>query len=265
MARSSQYRLPSSGTDRGDPRGLAGYIQETAAKYKIDPKIALKVAKSEGLAEFSGDGGKSGGAFQLYTGGGLGNKFKKETGLDPLDPANEKATIDYALKYASQHGWGSWYGAPKVGVGEWDGIGTGAAAAGGDKAAATTDAAAGYGGVGSDAAASERAANVDTTIPEVTPNTPQTPPGASTDSFIDKLQDPKTGASAGLGEAISGLGQAVTGSGKSLYDTASTRAPAPAVAATPSGIAPMVNPQVVEQQRQQLATAMQKLNSGRLY
>ena len=34
---------------------------------------AVRVAMSEGLGKFSGDGGKSGGAFQLYTGGGLGN------------------------------------------------------------------------------------------------------------------------------------------------------------------------------------------------
>ena len=123
MAR-SQYALPSE-TRRSrsdDPRGLSEYIRETAKKYGVDPDVALKVAKSEGLRDFSGDGGKSGGAFQLYTGGGLGNTFKKDTGLDPLDPANEKATIDYALKHASQHGWKPWYGAAKVGVGEFDGI-----------------------------------------------------------------------------------------------------------------------------------------------
>ena len=128
MAR--QYALPSE-TRRSrsdDPRGLSEYIRETARKYGVDPDVALKVAKSEGLRDFSGDGGKSGGAFQLYTGGGLGNTFKKDTGLDPLDPANEKATIDYALKHASQHGWKPWHGAAKVGVGEFDGIGGGAAA-----------------------------------------------------------------------------------------------------------------------------------------
>src|SRR6187399_721626 len=72
------------GKTPGDPRGLAPYIQETAKKYGVDPVTALKVAKSEGLAQFYGDGGKSGGAFQLFTGGGLGNEFQKETGLDPL-------------------------------------------------------------------------------------------------------------------------------------------------------------------------------------
>ena len=91
-------------------------------KYGIDPVTALKVAKSEGLAQFYGDGGASGGAFQLYTKGGLGNEFQKETGLNPLDKRNEDATIDYAMKRASQGGWGPWYGAAKVGVGQWDGI-----------------------------------------------------------------------------------------------------------------------------------------------
>ena len=63
MAR-SQYTLPSE-TRRSrsdDPRGLSDYIRETARKYGVDPDVALKVAKSEGLRDFSGDGGKSGAA-----------------------------------------------------------------------------------------------------------------------------------------------------------------------------------------------------------
>jgi hypothetical protein len=40
--------------------------------------------------------------------------------------------------------------------------------------------------------------------------------------------------------------------------------PAPALQA-PAGVVPMVDPRAVENQRQQLATAMQRLNSGRLY
>ena len=106
-----------------DPRGMEPYIRQVAAKYGIDPDTAMKVAKSEGLKDFSGDNGKSGGAFQLYTGGGLGNEFQKATGLDPLDPKNEKATIDYALQHAAKNGWGPWYGAAKVGVTGMQGIG----------------------------------------------------------------------------------------------------------------------------------------------
>lgn len=109
-----------------DPRGLVPYIREMAVKYGIDPDVAVKVAQSEGLSTFYGDGGQSGGAYQLYTGtkggGGLGTVFQKETGLNPLDPKNEKATIDFALKKAASGGWGPWYGARNTGIGPWQGI-----------------------------------------------------------------------------------------------------------------------------------------------
>jgi len=253
MAR--QYALPTEGTgkpDRGDPRGMAAYIRETAAKYGIDPEVALKVARSEGLSTFQSSvtqkGGKrepSWGAFQLYTGGGLGNQFQKETGLDPSDPANEKATIDYALKTAAKVGWGPWHGAKNTGIGEFEGIG-------GASPEKTAVAAAGATPV------SEGGAAVS--------NAPQTATEGASVGFLDKLKDPKTGASEGLGEAISSLGQAVTGSGKGLYDTAPARAAtvAPPVAPTP-GVVPLVDPRIAENQRQQLAMAMQRLNSGRLY
>jgi hypothetical protein len=278
MAR--QYALPegASRSNREDPRGLSDYIRETAKKYGIDPEVALRVAKSEGLRSFrSGVRTKSGteepswGAFQLYTGGGLGNQFQKDTGLDPSDPKNEKATIDYALKTAAKTGWGPWHGAKNTGIGEYEGISGGAATASGK------DPAAGYGGIGSDAAASERAAsaaadtqvkgtNISTVTPDVTPDASQTASGPATGDWLDKLKDPKTGAATGLSEAISGLGQAVTGSGKGLYNTAPTAvAPVP-VAPTPPppNVVPMVDPRMADSQRQQLALAMQRLNSGRL-
>jgi hypothetical protein len=114
---------PTFGTPtRGDPRGMAPYIVETAKKYGIDPRTALAVARSEGLGRFYGDGGRSGGAFQLFTGGGVGNDFERDTGLNPLDPRNERATIDYALRRAAQGGWGPWHGAARVGIGQWQGI-----------------------------------------------------------------------------------------------------------------------------------------------
>ena len=99
-----------------DPRGKIPVILAAAQRYRVNPSEAIAVAKAEGLQRFSGDGGKSGGAFQLYTGGGLGNEFQKETGLDPLDPKNEDATIDYALKRVAQGGWGPWSGARKLGL-----------------------------------------------------------------------------------------------------------------------------------------------------
>jgi hypothetical protein len=269
-----QYALPTttpSGTvgtnrpNREDPRGLSGYIRETAKKYGVDPDVALKVAKSEGLRDFSGDGGKSGGAFQLYTGGGLGNQFQKDTGLDPLDPKNEKATIDYALQHASQHGWKPWHGAAKVGVGEFNGISGGAqatstgasTATAGDTASPDTQ---------STPAGSIKGTNISTVTPVVAPDASAAASGPATGDWLDKLKNPKTGAAEGLGEAISGLGQAVTGSGKGLYNTAPAQTPPIPVAPTPPppNLVPMVDPRMADSQRQQLALAMQRLNSGRL-
>jgi hypothetical protein len=258
-----QYALPTTGGRGHDPRGLEPYIREAAKRNGIDPDIAVKVAKSEGLRDFLGDGGKSGGAFQLYTGGGLGNKFQKETGLSPLDPANEKATIDFAMKEAAKGGWGPWYGAAKVGVGKWDGIG-------GDGGTAS-----GYGGVGSDAAASARAAAGSDKIKgtDTSTETPQVAQGpdaaAPAGDFVSKLKDPKGGASEGLSEAISGLGAALTGASPSgrgnMYDTAPSRSTVPIPITPTPAMVPMVDPRAAEAQRQQLAAAMQRLNTGRLY
>jgi hypothetical protein len=261
MAR--QYALPES-TDRPsreDPRGLSGYIRETAKKYGVDPEVALRVAKSEGLSNFrSGVRTKSGkeepswGAFQLYTGGGLGNQFQKETGLDPSDPKNEKATIDYALKTAAKTGWGPWHGAKNTGIGEYEGISGGAA-----QTAST----------GTEPAPADTAikgTNTSTVTPDVTPDGLQAASGPATGDWLDKLKDPRGNASQGLSEAISGLGQAITGSGKGLYNVAPAQiAPVP-VAPTPPppNVVPMVDPRMANNQRQQLALAMQRLNAGRL-
>jgi len=138
---------PGVGAARGrvgkgeDPRGMEQHIRETAAKYGIDPDTAVAVAKSEGLGTFqssvprTGKGSFNGredswGAFQMYMGGGLGNDFQRATGLDPRDPKNEKATIDFALKHASKHGWGAWYGARNTGIGNRAGIPGGTAGVG---------------------------------------------------------------------------------------------------------------------------------------
>lgn len=118
---------------------IASYIAQAAAKRGINPDIALRVAKSEGGLEswnlqsgYSKNGFRepSYGPFQLLKGGkgtgfptGLGNDFMNQTGLDPALAANGPAGVDFALDSAKRNGWGAWYGAAKVGVGQWDGIG----------------------------------------------------------------------------------------------------------------------------------------------
>ena len=117
---------------------MEAYIRESASARGIDPDVAVRVARSEGLApgvwqsNFSRGGVRepSFGPFQLLVGGegtgyptGLGNTFIEQTGLDPRDPTTWKAQVDFALDQAAQGGWSPWYGAAKVGIGDREGIG----------------------------------------------------------------------------------------------------------------------------------------------
>lgn len=102
------------------------FIRAEATKRGINPDVAVAVAKSEGFNNPVGDNGTSFGAFQLHvTPGGRGNavgdQFRKATGLDPSDRANERATIQFALDDAKAHGWGAYHGAARVGLGNFAG------------------------------------------------------------------------------------------------------------------------------------------------
>lgn len=108
------------------------YIQQAAQQRGIDPQTALQVAKSEGLAGGVGDQGSSGGPYQLHMGGiapggnsvpGMGDDFRKATGLDPRDPKNWKQTVDFALDKAKTGGWSPFHGAARSGIGNQQGIG----------------------------------------------------------------------------------------------------------------------------------------------
>lgn len=128
----------SPGGSAGADPDLVAYIRESATQRGVDPDIALKVARSEGLApgvwqsnvrNASGLREPSYGPFQLLVGGkgtgfpaGMGNDFMSQTGLDPRDPKTVRQQIDFALDQAKQGGWSPWYGAAKVGVGKWDGL-----------------------------------------------------------------------------------------------------------------------------------------------
>lgn len=128
---------------------MTAYIAKAAQARGIDPGVAIRVARSEGLAPgvWQSQLGKNGrrepsyGPFQLLVGGGetgyptgLGNAFVEQTGLSPTDPANWQKTVDFALDNASKSGWGAWYGAGKAGIGDWQGINRGAAPTGGQQA-----------------------------------------------------------------------------------------------------------------------------------
>lgn len=115
---------------------MEAYIRQAAIARGIDPDVAVKVAKSEGLKPDTWQANgilsygreRSYGPFQLHIAPkghnpGLGNAFIRDTGLDPSDPANWQAGIDYALDKASKTGWADWFGAKNVGVGTFEGIG----------------------------------------------------------------------------------------------------------------------------------------------
>jgi hypothetical protein len=115
-----------------DPKATEALIRARAPSFGIDPDTAVKVARSEGLNVYHGDGGSSFGPFQLHYGGvagggnavgGLGDTFTKQTGLDARDPSTVPQQVDFALSQASKGGWGPWHGAQRVGLGNFAGIG----------------------------------------------------------------------------------------------------------------------------------------------
>jgi hypothetical protein len=108
---------------------IESYIRSAATERGIDPDIAVAVAKSEGglkdpfrQSDFVKNGVReqSYGPFQLYMGGGLGNKAM-EAGIDPRK--DWQGGINFALDQAAAGGWGPWYGAKKIGVTGMQGIG----------------------------------------------------------------------------------------------------------------------------------------------
>jgi hypothetical protein len=121
-----------------DIKQIEAYIRKQAAAMGIDPEVAVRVAKSEGLAEgvwqsnVSKDGQQeqSYGPFQLYEGGGLGNKFKSMFGKSASDPSTWPQQVQFALGEAKKGGWGPWYGAKRVGIGNFEGIRPGASSPG---------------------------------------------------------------------------------------------------------------------------------------
>lgn len=109
---------------------MEAYIRRAAMQRGIDPDIALKVARSEGLqpGTWQSNVMKGGvrepsyGPFQLYK-GGMGADFQKATGLDPADPSTAYQGVDFALDNAAKGGWGPWYGAKSAGIAPMQGIG----------------------------------------------------------------------------------------------------------------------------------------------
>ncbi len=98
---------------------VTDYITQAAKARGIDPNVALRVAQSEGLKNFTGDAGSSFGPYQLHYGNrapggnavtGLGDKFTAVTGLRADDPKTWRQQVDFSLDEAAKGGWGPWHG-----------------------------------------------------------------------------------------------------------------------------------------------------------
>ena len=111
-------QTPTSGAIPGvGAKDVDAYTRQEAQKWGIDPDVASKVLAQESSYGQAWGGDKvdgrptSFGPFQLHhaaDGRALGDTFQRDTGLDPSDPKNWKASIDYAMKMAAIGGWGPW-------------------------------------------------------------------------------------------------------------------------------------------------------------
>jgi len=141
----SQFSTNNAGAGTGAATGAAAaadsivsYIQQAFAARGIDPSVAVNVAKSEGLKNYTGDSGSSFGPYQLHYGGvapggnmvsGLGDVFTQRTGLDARDASTVMKQIDFVADWVKTHGWGDFHGAAKTGISNWQGIGGASGAA----------------------------------------------------------------------------------------------------------------------------------------
>lgn len=142
----NQWTAPAdtpTGGARGDPRGVLAGLRASATRYGLDPDKVVGVGRAEGLGAKNYKtwdvNGWSFGALQMHTGAngpsktgrasGLGDAFFRATDLDPSNPKNEIAMNDWAVWYASRHGWHDWSsvnnrlapnpGTSRQGAGEW--------------------------------------------------------------------------------------------------------------------------------------------------
>jgi hypothetical protein len=103
------------------PEVMEKSIRDKFSARGIDPDIAVRVAKSEGLFAYKYSptgqsfvpGEQSFGPFQLnYSpkGTSLGDRFTRETGLDARNPATVDKQIEFVAEWVRKNGWGDFHG-----------------------------------------------------------------------------------------------------------------------------------------------------------
>lgn len=127
---------PTPGYGEVSQKQMETIIRSEAQARGMDPEVAVAIFYSEGAGAYQSqiarsgkgsDGGKeaSYGPYQLYRGGGLGNKYEEATGRDlRQDNTIEGITnqIRFSLDAAVDNGWSPWYGRKTAGVGVRDGL-----------------------------------------------------------------------------------------------------------------------------------------------
>lgn len=275
---------------------VEAYIRQAAIARGIDPEYAVRVAKSEALNVFDptkpdrgGDEGSSFGPFQLHYAGisrsmprpGLGDEFTRATGLNASDPSTWQKQVDFALDTAKRDGWRQWMGAANTGIPRWAGINPNATPTqaaqpqvmDGPKGQEQIEPA-GYstrpqGPV--EAAGGGRGSDPRGVLANLFTNRPGGPVeaaggGAGSEAGAGAAAPPAPPAATwwqNIAKNIGKMGAAGFGGGAEI---GAPRGAAPIPAARiDQGDVPTIDAQQAEMQRQMLALAMQRLNSGRLF
>lgn len=88
-------------------------VDAAAVKHGVDPRVMYGILAGESLHGNHydiGDGGRSHGPFQMYLGGGLGNKIARD-GVDVRNPGSIPATADWVARYIKRTGdMSPWHG-----------------------------------------------------------------------------------------------------------------------------------------------------------
>jgi hypothetical protein len=105
---------PQGPIGSGSGSDVKSIIDAAADRHGLDRRVMYGIVAGEsshGNHWDIGDGGRSFSPFQLYTGGGLGNVFQRQTGLSVRDPKNLPAMADFtAAHIARTRSLGPWHG-----------------------------------------------------------------------------------------------------------------------------------------------------------
>jgi hypothetical protein len=246
---------------------VLAYLIEGAKRRGIDPATVTRAFGHEGLNVFDpnqpdrgGDEGSSFGPYQLHYAGmsksmpnaGMGDDFTRATGLDARDSSTWRQQTDFVLDHLANGGsWKPWMGAAAEGITGRMGLPGGQPGAKPGEASVADYRAGNTGGkpvfVG--------AAPV-TPFQDAAPAAPGTAVASATPAAGDKK-----GWRTALSKAMTGF--KMPAMAKSDPNAGMPAMPAAARVDTPEMAS--FDPNQIANQRQQLAMAMQRLNSGKLW